>query len=84
MNFLIDMLINFLKENSYIIICIFAVLLVYFIISEIKWQKTKFKGFIDFSRRCYFKTINKSVLETLILSGAFNSFKENKKTLRLR
>ena len=47
MNFLIDILINLLKENSYIIICIFAVLLVYFIISEIKWQKTKFKDFID-------------------------------------
>ena len=41
----------------------------------------KFKDFIDFSRRCYSKTINKKVLETLILSGAFNSFKENKKTL---
>ena len=40
-----------------------------------------FKDFIDFSRRCYSKTINKKVLETLILSGAFNSFKENKKTL---
>ena len=44
-------------------------------------KKGKFKDFIDFSRRCYCKIINRSVLETLILSGAFNSFKENKKTL---
>ena len=44
-------------------------------------NKGDFKDFIDFSRRCYSKVINKKVLETLILSGAFSSFKENKKTL---
>ena len=44
-------------------------------------NKGEFKNFIDFSRRCYSKVINRKVLETLILSGAFDNFKENRRTL---
>lgn len=40
-----------------------------------------FKDIYDFVSRCYGKIINKKVIETLILSGTFDSFKINRKTL---
>ena len=49
------------------------------ILSERK--KGEFKDFIDFVSRCYSKIINKKVIESLVLSGAFDSFKTNRKTL---
>lgn len=41
----------------------------------------KYKDFFDFVKRCYGKSINKRVLESLIYSGSFDSFGYNHKTL---
>lgn len=53
------------------------------IVNEIlKIRKNKeFKDFIDFVSRCYSKIINKKVIESLILSGVFDKFKVNRRTL---
>lgn len=40
-----------------------------------------FASFIDFVVRCYSSSVNKKVIESLILVGAFDSFGINKKTL---
>lgn len=40
-----------------------------------------FTSFIDFAKRTYSQSINRKVLESLILSGTFDSFGYNKKTL---
>ncbi len=40
-----------------------------------------FKDFLDFSVRCYNNAVNKKVLESLVLIGAFDKFNYNKKTL---
>lgn len=40
-----------------------------------------FKGFIDFCQRMYSQSINRLVIESLILSGSFDNFGYNKKTL---
>ena len=44
-------------------------------------NKGLFKDIYDFVSRCYGKIINKKVIESLILSGTFDSFKINRKTL---
>jgi len=44
-------------------------------------EKKPFENFIDFVKRTYNKSVNRKVLESLILSGAFSSFGYNKKTL---
>ncbi len=44
-------------------------------------EKEEYKDFINFVKRTYTKGINKKVLESLILSGVFDNFKYNKKTL---
>ena len=50
--------------------------------SIIKERKEKeFTDFIDFCKRMYGQGINKKVIISLILSGAFNTFGYNKKTL---
>ena len=41
----------------------------------------EFKDFIDFVSRCYSKIVNRKVIESLIMIGAFDSFKVNRKTL---
>ena len=41
----------------------------------------QFTNFIDFVKRMYSKSINRKVIESLIISGAFNNFNYNKKTL---
>ncbi len=43
--------------------------------------KEKFKDFLDFCSRCYNNAVNKKVIESLILIGAFDRFNYNKKTL---
>ena len=43
--------------------------------------KSPFKDIFDFTRRCYGKAVTKKVIENLILSGAFQSFGYNRKTL---
>ena len=40
-----------------------------------------YKSFIDFVRRTYHNSVNRKVLESLILSGVFNKFGYNKHTL---
>ena len=40
-----------------------------------------FTSFIDFAKRIYSQSVNRKVLESLILSGAFNTFGYNKNTL---
>lgn len=40
-----------------------------------------FNNIFDFVKRCYGKVINKKVIESLIYSGVFDSFKYNKATL---
>ena len=40
-----------------------------------------YKNFIDFVRRTYNKSINRKILESLILSGSFSNMEYNKKTL---
>ena len=40
-----------------------------------------FEDIFDFVKRTYGKSVTKKVIESLIYSGAFNSFKETKKTL---
>ena len=44
-------------------------------------QKGLFTDIYDFIRRCYGKSVNKKVLETLIFAGFFDCFKYNRKTL---
>lgn len=44
-------------------------------------ERGEFKSFIDFTLRVYDKTVNKKVIESLILAGVFSSFGYNKKTL---
>jgi len=44
-------------------------------------EKSPFKDFIDFCRRTLSQSINKKVITSLILSGSFDSFGYNKKTL---
>ena len=44
-------------------------------------EKGEFKDFIDFATRMSSGSINKKVLTSLILSGAFDTFGYNKKTL---
>ena len=44
-------------------------------------EKEEYKDFINFVKRTYTKGINRKVLESLILSGVFDNFKYNKKTL---
>ena len=53
------------------------------VVSEIlkERKKKEFKDFIDFVSRCYSKIVNRKVIESLILNGAFDNFKINKKTL---
>ena len=53
------------------------------VVSEILKERKKgeFKDFIDFVSRCYSKIVNRKVIESLILNGAFDNFKINKKTL---
>ena len=46
-------------------------------------QKGEFTNFIDFVKRTYNKSVNRKVLESLILAGTFSSFNYNKKTLML-
>jgi len=40
-----------------------------------------FKSFIDFLENVNLKTVNRKVVETLVFSGVFDSFKENRATL---
>ena len=44
-------------------------------------EKQEFKDIFDFVRRCYGKAVTKKVIENLILSGAFQNFGYNRKTL---
>lgn len=44
-------------------------------------EKSLFKDIYDFIARCYSKSTNRKVLESLIFSGALDSFGYNKKTL---
>lgn len=44
-------------------------------------EKGKFIDFIDFTKRMYSQTVNRKVLESLIMASAFDSFDYNKKTL---
>lgn len=44
-------------------------------------SKGKFVDIYDFIKRCYGKSVNKKVLESLILAGFFDSFRFNRKTL---
>ena len=44
-------------------------------------EKGKFIDFIDFTKRMYNQTVNRKVLESLIMASAFDSFDYNKKTL---
>ncbi len=44
-------------------------------------SKNKFIDIYDFIKRCYGKSVNKKVLESLILIGFFDSFRYNRKTL---
>ena len=44
-------------------------------------EKGKFIDFIDFTKRMYGQTVNRKVLESLIMASAFDSFDDNKKTL---
>ena len=44
-------------------------------------EKGSFVDIYDFIRRCYGKSVNKKVLETLILAGFFERFRYNRKTL---
>ena len=44
-------------------------------------KKAKFSDIYDFIKRCYGKSVNKKVLESLILVGFFDSFRFNRKTL---
>lgn len=44
-------------------------------------ERGEFKNFIDFVLRVYDKTVNRKVIESLILAGVFSSFGYNKKTL---
>jgi len=46
-------------------------------------EKDKFSSFIDFVKRTYHEGINKKILESLILAGAFDSFGYNKHTLMI-
>ena len=46
-------------------------------------EKGQFKDFIDFIKRIYNKSVNRKVIESLILAGTFNNFGFNKKTLIL-
>ena len=42
-------------------------------------EKSKFKDFYDFMKRCYGKSINKRVITSLIEVGAFDEFNLNRK-----
>lgn len=44
-------------------------------------EKGKFKDIFDFVCRCYKNAVNEKTIESLILSGSFNSFGINKRTL---
>lgn len=44
-------------------------------------EKGKFIDFIDFTKRMCSQTVNRKVLESLIMASAFDSFDDNKKTL---
>ena len=44
-------------------------------------NNSKFIDIYDFIKRCYSKTVNKKVIESLILIGFFDSFRYNRKTL---
>ena len=44
-------------------------------------NNSKFTDIYDFIRRCYGKSVNKKVLESLILIGFFDSFRYNRRTL---
>ena len=44
-------------------------------------RKGNFIDIYDFIKRCYGKSVNKKVLESLILAGLFDSFRYNRKTL---
>ncbi len=44
-------------------------------------ERGKFIDFIDFTKRMYSQTVNRKVLESLIMASAFDSFDDNKKTL---
>ena len=46
-------------------------------------EKGKFESFISFVKRTYNKSVNRKVLEFLILANAFSSFGYNKRTLML-
>ena len=44
-------------------------------------SKGKFTSIYDFIRRCYGKSVNRKILESLILGGFFDSFRYNRRTL---
>ena len=44
-------------------------------------EKGKFNDFFDFVKRCYSKTIDKKVIESLIYAGCFDEFNYNRQTL---
>ena len=44
-------------------------------------KKGKFKDIFEFMQRCYKNAVTRKTIESLILAGCFNSFKDNKKTL---
>lgn len=44
-------------------------------------KKGKFTDVYDFIKRCYGKSVNKKVIESLILGGFFDQFEYNRKTL---
>ena len=46
-------------------------------------EKGEFTSFIDFVKRTYNKSVNRKVIESLILAGTFNNLGYNKKTLML-
>ena len=46
-------------------------------------EEKEYTDFINFIKRTYHSKINKKAIESLILAGAFNNFKYNKKTLML-
>lgn len=44
-------------------------------------KKGKFKDIFEFMQRCYKESVTKKTIESLILAGCFNTFRQNKKTL---
>lgn len=44
-------------------------------------KKEEFKNIFDFLKRCYNKSVNRKIIENLILAGVFDKFEYNKQTL---